>query len=58
MKPLTLEELKQIVESVGELKGTDFSCIRVDRDPVLWEYVDVVRQYLKPTDRVLDIGTE
>ncbi len=54
---MTLNELKQIVEAVGKLKGWDFSRVRIGRDPVLWDYVDVVRQYLRPTDRVLDIGT-
>ena len=30
MKPMTLAELNQVVEAVGELKGTDFSRIQVD----------------------------
>ena len=54
---MTLDELKHIAEKVGELDGWDFSRLRVGRDPVPWNYPDVVRQYLKPTDRVLDIGT-
>jgi len=57
MKSMTVDELKQIVEAVGTLEGWDFSRVRAGRAPVLWNYVDVVRQYLKPTDRVLDIGT-
>jgi len=57
MEALTLDELKQIVHANGELDGWDFSRIHIKRAPVLWEYVDVVRSYLKPTDRVLDIGT-
>jgi len=57
MKSMTLDDLKQIVESVGKLEGWDFSRVRDGRDPVPWNYVDVVRQYLKPTDRVLDVGT-
>ena len=57
MESLTLDELKQIVHANGELDGWDFSRIHTKRAPVLWEYVDVVRSYLKPTDRVLDIGT-
>ena len=57
MKSMTFDELEQIVEANGKLDGWDFSRVRAGRDPVLWEYVDVVRQYLKPTDRVLDIGT-
>jgi SAM-dependent methyltransferase len=57
MKSITLDELKQIVHANGLLSGWDFSRVHVERAPVLWEYVDVVRSYLKPTDRVLDIGT-
>jgi SAM-dependent methyltransferase len=57
MKSMTFDELEHIVQAVGKLDGWDFSRVRAGRDPVLWEYVDVVRQYLKPTDRVLDIGT-
>jgi SAM-dependent methyltransferase len=38
-------------------RGWDFSRVRDDRDPVPWEYTDVVRRYLKPTDHVLDVGT-
>jgi SAM-dependent methyltransferase len=57
MKPITLDELKQIAHANGELDGWDFSRVHIERAPVLWEYVDVVRPYLKPTDRVLDIGT-
>lgn len=57
MTPLTFNELKQIANSVGPLDGWDFSRVRAGRDPTLWDYLDVVRQYLKPTDRVLDIGT-
>lgn len=31
--------------------------MRVGRDPAPWEYSEVVRRYLRPTDHVLDIGT-
>ncbi len=54
---MTLDELKQIVEANGKLDGYDFSRVRCGRGPVPWDYVDIVRRYLKPTDRVLDIGT-
>lgn len=57
MKTMTYAELKQIAEQVGSLDGWDFSRMRTGRDPVLWHYPDVVRQYLKTTDHVLDIGT-
>ena len=54
---MTLEELKRIAESVGERRGWDFSRVRDERDPVPWDYAEVVRRYLQPTDRVLDVGT-
>jgi ubiquinone/menaquinone biosynthesis C-methylase UbiE len=57
MKSMTLAELKQLGEAVGQLQGWDFSRVSDGRGPVLWKYVDVICQYLKPTDRVLDIGT-
>jgi ubiquinone/menaquinone biosynthesis C-methylase UbiE len=31
--------------------------VRDDRDPVPWDYQDLVRRYLRPGSRVLDIGT-
>ncbi len=52
-----LAELKQIAEKVGPLEGWDFSRVREGRGPLLWSYMEVVRQYLQPTDRVLDLGT-
>jgi SAM-dependent methyltransferase len=57
MKSITLDELKQIAHANGELEGWDFSRVHIERAAVLWEYVDVVRSYLKSTDHVLDIGT-
>jgi len=57
MKPMTLDDLRQIVEGVGKLEGWDFSRVRDGCDPVPWNYAEVVQQYLKPTDRVLDNGT-
>ena len=57
MKPIPLDALKQIVDANGQLDGWNFSRVRAGRGPVPWEYMDVVRQYIKPSDRVLDIGT-
>jgi len=54
---MTLKELKRIAASVGERQGWDFSRVRDDRDPVPWGYAGVVRRYLQPSYRVLDIGT-
>ena len=39
------------------IRGWDFSRVRAVRDPVPWEYTEVDRRYLCPTDRVLDIAT-
>jgi SAM-dependent methyltransferase len=57
MKTMTLDKQKQIVAANGVLDGFDFSNIHTTRGPVPWDYVDIVRRYLKPTDRDLDIGT-
>lgn len=57
MKSLTLDELKQIAGSCGKLDGWDFSKVHLEQSPVPWDYVDVVKKYLKPQDHVLDIGT-
>ena len=54
---VTLEDLKRIAASVGERRGWDFSRVRDDRDPVPWDYADVVHRYLQPSSRVLDVGT-
>jgi len=53
----TLEALRHIAASVGERRGWDFSLVRDERDPVPWDYAEVVRRYLRATDRVLDVGT-
>ncbi len=54
---MNLEELKRIAASVGERRGWDFSRVRSSRDPVPWDYEEVVRRYLRPVHRVLDVGT-
>lgn len=57
MQAVTLEILKQIVATNGQLDGWNFSRVRARYDPLPWNYVEVVRPYLKPQERVLDIGT-
>jgi ubiquinone/menaquinone biosynthesis C-methylase UbiE len=57
IKPVTPDQLRAIARSVGERTGWDFSAVRDDRDPVPWDYRDVVRRYLRPDSRVLDIST-
>ncbi len=54
---MTLEELKKIEATVGERAGWDFSVMKTERDPIPWQYVDLVKQYLKSSDYVLDLGT-
>lgn len=52
-----LDELRRIAAEVDERRGWDFSQMRDAREPVPWEYIDVVHQYLGPVDEVLDLGT-
>jgi len=54
---LTREELVRIADTVGTRSGWDFSRVDWRRDPTLWEYDDVARQLLSPSDHVLDVGT-
>jgi SAM-dependent methyltransferase len=49
--------LRRLAAEVAPRRGWDFSPVRDDRDPVPWEYDAVVPRYLRPTDRVLDVGT-
>ena len=57
MEPGTLEQLRVIARDVGERSGWDLSPVRDERDRVPWADPDVVRRYLRPGCRVLDIGT-
>jgi SAM-dependent methyltransferase len=54
---MTRDELRRLAAEVAPRRGWDFSRVRDDRDPVPWEYEEVVRRYLRPSDRVLDVGT-
>ena len=54
---MELDELRCIAASVGEREGWDFTRVRDAREPMPWDYLDVVRCYLQPSDRVLDVGT-
>ena len=42
------EDIRRIAESVGERTGWDFSRVRDEREPMTWDYVEVVRRYLRP----------
>lgn len=55
--PIRREELFRIAATVPQREGWDYSAVRDRRDPVPWDYVAVVRHYLRPGDRVLDCGT-
>jgi SAM-dependent methyltransferase len=57
MKTLTLNELKDIYQAVGEREGWDFSKLKREKEPLPWDYEDILKKYLKKSDRVLDIGT-
>jgi len=53
----TEHDLSELVTRVQPRRGWDFSRMSATRHPVPWEYTQVVRQYLTPNCRVLDIGT-
>jgi hypothetical protein len=50
-------ELDELLASAGPRTGWDFSRMQTLRAPVPWDYGEVVAQYLRPSDVVLDIGT-
>jgi SAM-dependent methyltransferase len=54
---LGLVDLRRIANSVGKRRGWNFSDMNDARDPVPWTYTDVVRRYLRPDGRILDVGT-
>lgn len=54
---ITRKELFRIAATVPRREGWDYTTVRDRRDPVPWDYVAVVRQYLRPGDCVLDCGT-
>ncbi|MBI2018778.1 class I SAM-dependent methyltransferase [Candidatus Daviesbacteria bacterium] len=54
---MTYEELKKVYDQVGQRSGWDFSKLKDEREPVPWNYLDVVKAYLQDTFSVLDVGT-
>lgn len=54
---MTYDELIKADQAAGERQGWDFSFMKTERDPIPWQYQEVVKTYLKLTDYVLDIGT-
>jgi SAM-dependent methyltransferase len=53
----TQEELDGLLAEVRARRGWDFSGLSELRQPVPWEYHEVVLRYLRSTDVVLDVGT-
>jgi SAM-dependent methyltransferase len=51
------EALGELLAQVPPRRGWDFSRMNVLRQPVPWNYHDLVVRYLRPDDSVLDIGT-
>lgn len=51
------DALDELLANVSPRQGWDFSRMNVLRQPVPWDYKDIVVRYLKPGDNVLDIGT-
>ena len=50
------KELQTIIENIQPRSGWDFSSIKTVSTPP-WDYISVVKGYIKPSDKVLDIGT-
>ena len=57
IRTYSVHELQAIADDVGERRGWDFGRMATERDPVPWDFMDVVAAFLRPTDVVLDIGT-
>lgn len=49
--------LDELLAHVTPRQGWDFSRMNVLRQPVPWDYKDIVVRYLRPGDNVLDVGT-
>lgn len=49
--------LDELLADVPARRGWDFSGMNVLRQPVPWDYHDVVLRYLRSSDVVLDVGT-
>jgi SAM-dependent methyltransferase len=51
------QALDELLADVRTRRGWDFTGMNVLRQPVPWEYLEVVPRYLRATDVVLDVGT-
>jgi SAM-dependent methyltransferase len=54
---MTQEELYRLAAEAPVRHGWDFAAMRESRDPVPWDYAEIVRRYLWPEATVLDVGT-
>jgi SAM-dependent methyltransferase len=54
---VSVAELREASDRVGEQSGWDFSSLHDWRAPAPWEYEEVVVQYASSRARALDIGT-
>jgi SAM-dependent methyltransferase len=57
LRSYSQEALDELLAAVTPRQGWDFSSMNVLRQPVPWDYRTLVRLYLRPADRVLDVGT-
>ncbi|MGC4189813.1 MAG: class I SAM-dependent methyltransferase [Thermomicrobiales bacterium] len=57
VRSYSVDELQTIADEVGTRSGWDFSRMHTEREPVPWDYPEIVARYLTPTDTVLDVGT-
>ena len=51
------DAVDELLADVTPRLGWDFSRMNVVRQPVPWDYTDLVVRYLRPSDNVLDLGT-
>jgi SAM-dependent methyltransferase len=51
------QALDELLAGVRARRGWDFTGMKERRQPVPWDYLDVVPRYLRPSDEVLDVGT-
>ena len=49
--------LDELLAGVRSRRGWDFTGMNELRQPVPWDYLDVVPRYLRSSDAVLDVGT-
>ncbi len=53
----TYQQLRDIAATVGDRSGWDFSRMQTEREPVPWDYMEIVPRYLQRSDAILDVGT-